>query len=93
MKIRVIMVSAVVILLLPALGIPGAWKSTLTLVLGILIVATIYLLHRDIVSSSISHMLSKKREKVTEAFSENGPREELKPDAPHHTNGNDTESR
>ena len=71
LKIRIIFSSAVLTLFLlsPFCGIPMAWKSNIAMIFAAITILSTYLLHRQIL---ISSLLSRKGERVTETYSENG---------------------
>ena len=71
LKIRIIFFCAGLTLfaLSPFCGIPFSWKLNLSMIFSAGILFTTYLLHREILHSSL---MQRKGERVTEAYSENG---------------------
>lgn len=70
LKIRIIFVTSVIIALYPMIGIPGAWKSILAVILGLGIVVTTYLLHHELVRVNLINL--GRPERITEAYREGG---------------------
>lgn len=70
LKIRIIFIVAILVTFTSQFGVPSEWKPNLTILFGLILLTTTYLLHRDLAIAL--RKTAPKKEMVTESFRENG---------------------